>query len=339
MLIKSTPFGELVAVPHIEGNRKGIEIYLLRNELAARNKDRINGVITEHENGHLRQRIALVYVIECSDGYNKLAMQTWDKPQYKTSWHYCLWSEENMRKATEAAAGGPLTSDAATHHPADDLAVDTALGVLFAETTGDYLYPGIVVCLRHNGGVTSSKAPFSDNFIVSSQGFLEQQLLLAEAVISDTDEGEKSCQLYVRTWDKPDDSDPFHAGKIESKLARYDIASIEAGDVFVTYNNWHIATEASCQYSGDKETYIVKDRYGTSYTEEDFAVKVKRKEHKQVGTVTFTISKGGKGINVKSKRYESYNRYNIPEASLFSVLEELSDTFNNDFGLGIVFDM
>ena len=53
----------------------------------------------------------------------------------------------------------------------------------------------------------------------------------------------------------------------------------------------------------------------------------------------FTISKGSRGINVKSKRFSTYNRIEVPEAQLFQVMEELADVFNNVLGIGIAFEV
>lgn len=52
----------------------------------------------------------------------------------------------------------------------------------------------------------------------------------------------------------------------------------------------------------------------------------------------FTISRGQAGrLNVKSKRFNTYNRNEIPENQLFRVMEELADIFNNVLGFGIEF--
>ena len=52
----------------------------------------------------------------------------------------------------------------------------------------------------------------------------------------------------------------------------------------------------------------------------------------------FTISRGLTGrVNVKSKRFSTYNRIEVPEAQLFRVMEELADIFNNVLKIGIEF--
>lgn len=52
----------------------------------------------------------------------------------------------------------------------------------------------------------------------------------------------------------------------------------------------------------------------------------------------FTISRGTAGrVNVKSKRFNTYNRNEVPEAQLFQTLEELADIFNNVLKIGIEF--
>lgn len=53
----------------------------------------------------------------------------------------------------------------------------------------------------------------------------------------------------------------------------------------------------------------------------------------------FTISKGIRGIDVKSKRFNTYNRVEVPESQLFHVLAELADIFNNALGIGIEFEI
>ena len=52
----------------------------------------------------------------------------------------------------------------------------------------------------------------------------------------------------------------------------------------------------------------------------------------------FTISRETAGmVNVKSKRYNTFNRIEVPEAQLFRVMEELADIFNNVLKIGIEF--
>ena len=52
---------------------------------------------------------------------------------------------------------------------------------------------------------------------------------------------------------------------------------------------------------------------------------------------TFIISKTSDGLNIKSARFNRYNRYGIPEKDLFNTMCELADIFNNVLGLGIEF--
>lgn len=52
---------------------------------------------------------------------------------------------------------------------------------------------------------------------------------------------------------------------------------------------------------------------------------------------TFTISKSSDGINIKSKRFNTYNRYGVKEKDLFEVMAELADVFNNVLNIGIDF--
>lgn len=53
----------------------------------------------------------------------------------------------------------------------------------------------------------------------------------------------------------------------------------------------------------------------------------------------FTISKAGTALNIKSKRFNTYNRIGISEAQLFQVMVELADIFNNVLGIGIEFEV
>lgn len=57
--------------------------------------------------------------------------------------------------------------------------------------------------------------------------------------------------------------------------------------------------------------------------------------------VIFTISKGIKGINIKTKhgKFNTYNKYEISEQDLFRAMSELADIFNNIIGIGIAFDV
>ena len=58
-------------------------------------------------------------------------------------------------------------------------------------------------------------------------------------------------------------------------------------------------------------------------------------------TVCFTISKNSKGTCdvVNKGKYNSYSRYDVPQVVLFETLDVLSDIFNNDLDLAIVFDV
>ena len=56
-------------------------------------------------------------------------------------------------------------------------------------------------------------------------------------------------------------------------------------------------------------------------------------------TAVFTITKSDKGLNIKSKAYNTYNRYNVPEKQLFEKMAELADIFNNVIGVAIVFEV
>lgn len=57
--------------------------------------------------------------------------------------------------------------------------------------------------------------------------------------------------------------------------------------------------------------------------------------------VIFTISKGIKGINIKTKnrKFNTYNKYELSEQDLFKAMSELADIFNNIIGVGITFDV
>lgn len=56
-------------------------------------------------------------------------------------------------------------------------------------------------------------------------------------------------------------------------------------------------------------------------------------------TAVFTITQEAKGVSLKSKRYNTYNRINIPEKDLFKAMNELADIFNNVLKLGILFEV
>lgn len=60
-------------------------------------------------------------------------------------------------------------------------------------------------------------------------------------------------------------------------------------------------------------------------------------------TAVFTITEIDNGfsiggaLNVTSKRFNTYNKYNVRKADLFDVMCELADVFNNVIGMGIQF--
>ena len=56
-------------------------------------------------------------------------------------------------------------------------------------------------------------------------------------------------------------------------------------------------------------------------------------------TAVFTIMKSDKGFSIKSKSYNTYNKYNVPEKQLFEAMAELTDTFNNVIGVAILFEV
>ena len=60
-------------------------------------------------------------------------------------------------------------------------------------------------------------------------------------------------------------------------------------------------------------------------------------------TATFTITReektNGWYYTLKSKAYNTYNRYDVHEKSFYETMEELTDTFNNVLGIGIVFEI
>lgn len=53
----------------------------------------------------------------------------------------------------------------------------------------------------------------------------------------------------------------------------------------------------------------------------------------------FTIMKGDKVFSIKSKKYNTYNKYDVPEKQLFEAMAELTDTFNNVIGVAILFEV
>ena len=55
--------------------------------------------------------------------------------------------------------------------------------------------------------------------------------------------------------------------------------------------------------------------------------------------VTFTISKGVKGLNIKAHKYNTYNKYEVPPSKLFDAMSELADVFNNILEIGIMFEV
>ena len=61
------------------------------------------------------------------------------------------------------------------------------------------------------------------------------------------------------------------------------------------------------------------------------------KEIKTMENATFTISKSSEGVNIKSRRFNTYNRYGVAEKDLFKVMSELADVFNNVLNIGIDF--
>ena len=56
-------------------------------------------------------------------------------------------------------------------------------------------------------------------------------------------------------------------------------------------------------------------------------------------TATFTISKGTRGVDLKCMRYNTFNRFNVPEATLFKAMAEISDIFNNIIGVAVIFEV
>lgn len=56
-------------------------------------------------------------------------------------------------------------------------------------------------------------------------------------------------------------------------------------------------------------------------------------------TTVFTISKNGKAYNITSRKFNLYNKINIPANQLFDAMEELTDTFNNVIGYAILFEI
>lgn len=66
---------------------------------------------------------------------------------------------------------------------------------------------------------------------------------------------------------------------------------------------------------------------------------MKKMETRKTTIATFIISEGVKGLNIKSQRFNTYNKYEVPASELFSTMVELTDTFNNVLGLGIDFEV
>lgn len=57
-------------------------------------------------------------------------------------------------------------------------------------------------------------------------------------------------------------------------------------------------------------------------------------------TAVFTISKTGTGkYNIKSKKFNLYNKLEVKDSELFQAMEELADTFNNVIGYAILFEI
>lgn len=58
-------------------------------------------------------------------------------------------------------------------------------------------------------------------------------------------------------------------------------------------------------------------------------------------TVVFTITKGEKGYNVKTKslEYKKYNEYEIKAIDMYKRLSELTEHFNNELDLAILFEI
>ena len=53
----------------------------------------------------------------------------------------------------------------------------------------------------------------------------------------------------------------------------------------------------------------------------------------------FTISKGVKGFNITNKRFNTYNKYEVPASELFKAMTELADIFNNVLEVAILFEV
>lgn len=57
-------------------------------------------------------------------------------------------------------------------------------------------------------------------------------------------------------------------------------------------------------------------------------------------TAVFTISNAGTGkYNIKSKKFNLYNKLEVKDTELFQAMEELTDTFNNVIGYAILFEI
>jgi len=57
------------------------------------------------------------------------------------------------------------------------------------------------------------------------------------------------------------------------------------------------------------------------------------------GTAVFTITETKQGYEIKSKRHCLYNRCNITNKRLFPVMTEITNFFNNELKLAVVFDV
>lgn len=53
----------------------------------------------------------------------------------------------------------------------------------------------------------------------------------------------------------------------------------------------------------------------------------------------FTIFKDGNKFDLKSKQYNTYNKYQLTAPELFNAMTELADIFNNVLDLSILFEV
>lgn len=53
----------------------------------------------------------------------------------------------------------------------------------------------------------------------------------------------------------------------------------------------------------------------------------------------FTISKVDGRYNFTCKRYNTYNRYGVMFIEIYKTMKELAYIFNNDIGVGILFEI